>query len=97
MNTITDEINSQYSDLFGIGKGKAARQEARKARQEKRGARQVEKARIKGAKERAQMGLDELPAAAATAPPAKSKSVIYAAIGAGVLIIAAVIFFIKRK
>lgn len=89
---------SDYSDLFGIGKSKAARAEAKVARQEKRAAAKILKERTKGAAERAKMGLEELPTIAADGAPAagKSKILIFAGIGAAVLILV-IVFIIKRK
>lgn len=99
--TIWDRNFTDYSDLFGIGEGKAKRQEKRKARRAARAEKKVEKAKIKGDKERAQMGLTDLPAIPSPGEPAqggKNNTVIY--IGAAVaaaLIIGIIIYFVTRK
>jgi len=90
---------SEYSDLFGIGKSKAARQAAQLARQQKRADKKINKERTKGAAERAKMGLEDgppVPSAPAAAGTGNSKILIFAGAGAALLILV-IVFFIKRK
>ncbi|MCX6265872.1 MAG: hypothetical protein NTW16_00740 [Bacteroidetes bacterium] len=89
---------SPYSDLFGIGKSKAARAEAKAKRQEKRADKKVNKERTKGAAERARMGLEDLPtpALAGQAPAAKSKVLIYAGAAGAVILVMVILMFIKK-
>jgi len=95
--SITDYVNSPYSDLFGIGKGKAARQAKRAERRKNRDNRKIEKARVAGEKERAKLGLTDIPTAAASPATGSGSTFLYAGIGVAVLVIAVIIFIIKRK
>jgi len=76
-----------YSDLFG--KKKSAEEKA---------AKQIAKAKLKGDKERAKMGLDEIPVSGAATPEAGSnKTMIYAGIGVAVLVVIVIVIFISKK
>ena len=87
----------QYSDLFGIGKSKKARQEAKAARQAARADKKINKERTKGAAERARMGLEDIPMpVAAPAQTGKSNTLLYAGIGAAAVILVIVVMYFKK-